>query len=239
MAKAKKPARSGPQTFYWILGIVAVLGVGAIALATMRGGSGGMVTEPLDLGEIPDASALLERAQGVAVGPDSAPIKVLVFSDFMCPGCKHWALNVEQPLKADLVESGQVQLVYYDYPLANHPHSFIMSRAARCAGDQGKFWEYHDLAFAQQENWSFSQSTPTALMREYAVTLGLDEDQFGQCLESDAHAETVTANQMLGVQLGVRATPTVFVNGRQLQQWGAYDDAKAEILGHSGAAAGS
>lgn len=238
MAKAKKARGSGPQTFYWILAIVAVLGVGAIALATM-GGDSNMVTEPLELSDIPDASALLERARGIAVGPDTAPIKVLVFSDFQCPGCKHWALNVEQPLKADLIASGQAQLVYYDFPLANHPHSFVVSRAARCAGDQEKFWEYHDLAFAQQENWSYSQSTPTDQLIEYARTLGLDVGQFTQCLQSDAHAETVTANQMLGTQLGVRATPTIFVNGRQLQQWQEYDAAKTEILRNTGVAAGS
>lgn len=237
MAKAKTSGGSGPKTFYWILGIVAVLGIGAIALATMRGGSAGMATAPIELSDVPDAAALLERAQGIAVGQDDAPIKVLVFSDFQCPGCKHWALNVEQPLKADLVANGQVQLVYYDFPLAGHPHSFVVSRASRCAGDQGKFWEYHDVAFANQEEWSYSQGTPTDLLIRYAGTIGLDGDQFRACLQSDQHAATVTANQMLGEQLGVRGTPTVFVNGRQLQSWQDYQGAKAEILGSTGAAA--
>jgi protein-disulfide isomerase len=237
VAKANQKG-SSPKTFYWILGVVAVLGIGAIALAAM-GGDSGMVTEPIELSDVGDAAALLERARGIAIGDENAPIKMLVFSDFQCPGCKHWALQVEAPLKADLVESGQVQLVYYDFPLSGHPHSFIVSRAARCANDQGKFWEYHDLAFAQQEQWSYSRTTPTDLLIEYAQTVGLDMGQFRSCLESDAHAETVTANQMLGAQLGVRGTPTVFVNGRQLQNWNDFQAAKAEIQAMTGASAGA
>ncbi len=237
MAKAKQKG-SSPKTFYWIIGVVAVLGVGAILLAAMGGGSG-IVTEPVELSDVPDASALLERAQGIPVGDPNAPIKMLVFSDFQCPGCRHWALQVEAPLKADLVDTGQMQLVYYDFPLSGHPHSFVVSRAARCANDQDRFWEYHDLAFAQQEQWSYSRTTPTDLLIGYATTLGLDMDEFRGCLESDMHAETVTANQMLGNQLGVRGTPTVFVNGRQLVNWNDYQAAKAEIGSMAGAPAAS
>lgn len=232
-AKRKGPD-SGPKTFYWILGVVAVLGVGAIALATMRGNSQ-MVTEPLEITDVPDAATLLARAQGIVVGPDDAPVDILVFSDFQCPACKHWALNVEQPLKAELVERGVARLTYYDYPLPGHPHSFVVSRAARCAGDQDRFWEYHDLAFAQQEEWSYSSGTPTGSLKAFARTLGLNAQRFDDCLESDAHAETVTANRMLGDQLGVRGTPTVFVNGRQLQAWQDYQAARAEIQQQTGA----
>lgn len=238
MAKAKQ-AGSSPKTFYWIIGVVAVLGVGAILLAAMRGGGSTMATEPIELADVPDAAALLERAQGIAIGEANAPIKMLVFSDFQCPGCKHWALQVEAPLKADLVESGQMQLVYYDFPLSGHQHSFVVSRAARCANDQGRFWEYHDLAFAQQEQWSYSRTTPVEMLIDYAGTVGLNVDEFRKCLESDAHAATVTANQMLGNQLGVRGTPTVFVNGRQLQNWNEYEAAKAEIQALAGSATAS
>lgn len=233
MPKAARGAKSGPKTFYWILGGIAAVGVVAIAFATMRSRSEAAI-EPVDLGEITDARELLSRAQGFSVGSEDAPVTILVFSDFQCPACKHWALNVERPLKADLVESGQARLVYYDYPLAGHPHAFVVARAARCAADQERFWEYHDVAFANQEAWSFSASTPIDELVQYAQTVGLDVTQFRQCLESDAHAETVTANQMLGDQLGVRGTPTVFVNNRQLVNWQDYEAAKAEIQQISG-----
>jgi protein-disulfide isomerase len=233
VAQAARRAASGPKTFYWILGGIAVVGVVAIAFATMRGRTEA-ATEPVDLGQITDARELLARAQGFSVGNEAAPITILVFSDFQCPACKHWALNVERPLKADLVESGQARIVYYDFPLSGHPHAFVVARAARCAADQDRFWEYHDVAFANQEAWSFSQSTPIAQLKQYAATVGLDGARFGACLESDAHAETVTANQMLGEQLGVRGTPTVFVNNRQLVDWQEYGAAKAEILRTAG-----
>jgi protein-disulfide isomerase len=215
---------SSLKPFYVILGIVAVIGVGAIFYA-MRGGADAAVTQPLELSGIEDAQALIARARGVAAGPAEAPVQVLVFSDYMCPYCAQFALGVGQRLKSDYVQPGQVQFVYYDFPLGRgHVHSFIAARAARCAEDQGRFWEYHDLLFARQNDWMYERNTPFRLFDEYARQVGLNESTFRSCVNSDQHADLVTANRRLGEQLGVSATPWVFVNGRRMDQaldWGA------------------
>jgi protein-disulfide isomerase len=222
--------------FYAVLAIIAVVGIGAI-LYTARGGSAaGMATAPLDLREMGDASVLLERAQGVSAGEADAPVQILVFSDYQCPGCAHFATQIEPLIKAEFVATGKVRLTHYDFPLGgNFKHSFVASRASRCAADQGRFWEYHDRIMTQQQQWSYSQSTPTSYFIDVARGLGIDQGRFEGCLKSDAHAEVVTANRMLGETLGVTGTPTVFLNGRQLRNWQDYASVRAAIQEAGGA----
>jgi protein-disulfide isomerase len=221
------------KIFYGILALVAVLGIGAILYA--RAGSSGMATEPIDISQIGDASTLLERARGVNLGSDDAPVQLLVFSDYMCPGCGHWAGSIESLLKPEFIETGKVRLTYYDFPLGgSHRYSFVASRAARCAGDQGRFWEYHDRLFATQQSWSFSPGVPTDALLQIGRDVGVEPRSFESCLRSDAHAEVVTANRVLGETLGVNSTPTVFLNGRQLREWSDYAAVRAAILAAGG-----
>jgi protein-disulfide isomerase len=218
--KGAQPARQSATSlkpFYIILGVVALVGIGGILFA-MRGGAGrGVATEPADLSGVTDAQELVARARGVAVGPDNAPVQVLVFSDYMCPWCAEFALGSEKQLKSEFVEPGQVQFIYYDFPLGGaHVHSFLAARAARCAEDQGRFWEFHDVLFERQRAWMGERAAPISTFNGYAQELGLDMDEFRGCLNSDRHQELVTANYVLGAQLGVSGTPTVFVNGRRV-----------------------
>jgi protein-disulfide isomerase len=228
-------ARRNMKPFYGALAVIAVVGIGGIAWAMNRSG-GEMATEPLDFSQIANADSLLERARGVTVGEESAPVKILVFSDYMCPGCGHWAGQIEPNLKAEFIDTGKVQYTYYDFPLPGHVHSFIASRAARCAGDQSRFWEYHDRLFGTQQQWSYSQTTPTSQLLQFATDINVDRGPFESCLRSDEHAEVVSANVLLGQTLGVNSTPTVFVNGRRLSnsEWGDYDAVRAAIQAAGG-----
>jgi protein-disulfide isomerase len=231
--QATASSTSNLKPFYIILAVVAVIGLAGLVYA-MRG-SGGMATEPVDIAGIENPQELVARARGVAVGPDNAPVQVLVFSDYMCPWCANFALGSEKQIKGEFVEAGQVQFIYYDFPLGGgHVHSFLAARAARCAEDQGRFWEYHDILFARQNSWMVERSAPTATFYSYAGELGLDQPEFRACLESNRHAELVTANRVLGAQLGVNATPTVFVNGRRVDrpvEWNAMRAAIQQNLG--------
>lgn len=230
MARKKTPAAGGTSStkiFYIVLGVIAVAGIAAILFA-VRGGR--MATEPLDMATLGDASTLLERARGEVAGSPGAPVQVHVFSDYMCPACAHWAGVIEPSLKSEFVENGRVVLTYYDFPLQGHVHSFVAARAARCAGDQGRFWEYHDHLFGTQQQWMYSQQTPTAHFMQTATTVGLNQRQFESCLRSDQHAEVVTANLQLGQTLGVGGTPTVFVNGRQLADWSRWPSVREAVI---------
>ena len=98
------------------------------------------------------------------------------------------------------------------FPLVRiHPHAFFAARAARCGGDQGRFWEYHDALFQNQGSWS-SSANPANQFEAYAANLGLDKGAFGSCLHSDRFADVVTANMRLGQELGVPGTPTIMVS---------------------------
>lgn len=198
--------------FYYILGVVAVIGVGIVAWSVGSQAMGRPATEPVAVEGLDDMSKLVALAQGVTEGEESAPITIAEFADYSCPSCGTFAtLYKPQVLKA-YVETGKAKFVFYDYPLTSiHPHSFLAARAARCAGDQGKFWEYQDLLFRSQSQWAMKASVEGDL-EDFADKAGLDTDGFKTCLDSDAYADVVSANMRLGDELGVDRTPTLMVS---------------------------
>jgi protein-disulfide isomerase len=142
-----------------------------------------------------------------SIGPANAPVTIVEFSDFQCPYCK---LSV--PLIKEILAKypGKVKVVYRDYPSPNHPHAQQAAEAAQCAGDQGRFWEYHDSLFDRQtpgSGWNFT---------ELAKEAGLNQDAFATCLNTRRYREEVANDLHDGFKLGVTSTPTFFINGRPL-----------------------
>jgi protein-disulfide isomerase len=163
-------------------------------------------------------------------GPAAAPVTILEWSDFQCPYCKD-AQAVLARLLAEFPDS--VRLVFKDFPLRSHDRAVPAALAARCAGTQGRFWEYHDLLFVAQPDF-----TRDALLG-YARRLGLDVPGFTDCLDAARFADAVAADQREGREAGVRATPTFFVNGLKIE--GAlpieeFRDAIRQALREAGAA---
>ena len=112
---------------------------------------------------------------------------------------------------ATYVETGQAKFVYYDYPITSaHRNAFLAARAARCAGDQQRYWEYHGMLFGNQSSWALS-TNPTTMFVGYSGRLGMDEGAFEGCLRSAQHAETVSANMRLGEEMRVTGTPYVLI----------------------------
>lgn len=141
-----------------------------------------------------------------ARGAADAPVTLVEFSDFHCPFCKQSQATLKQVLER---YPGKVKLVYLDFPLDQlHPQARGAAEAARCARDQGKFWEYHDLLFAQPP-----QGTPEVL-RRFAEQVGLDASAFDRCLSSGVHREAVQRDIDEGIRLGITGTPAFFINGR-------------------------
>lgn len=230
-AKKTAPRRgSRMKLFYSALVAIALIGVAAIVYATTRARGGSMATEPLQMSTITNASELTARAKGISLGAANAPVDIRVFSDFECPSCATWAGQIEPLLKAEFITPGKVRLTYYDFPLyPQHKSAFAAARAARCADDQGKFWEYHDRLFGTQRQWGYNKSIQVDHFIAIAREVGLDTRTFESCLQSDQHAELVTTNKMLGEVLRVSGTPTVFLNGRQLKDWSDYSAVRAAV----------
>lgn len=228
----RRPAKgSNLKPFYVTLAILATAGIGWIVYS-LAGGGQRAALEAVELTGLEDPEALISAAKGETLGEPGARARVLVFSDFTCPGCKSWSTAIEPQLKQEFVEGGQVRLEYYDFPLGGsgqHRHSFVAARAARCAADQDRFWDYHDVLFARQSEWSFASSPPLDEFIEYAGQLGLDTNAFESCVNSERHADVVSANHLLGENLGVSGTPTVFIGNRSVRDWSDYNAVRAAV----------
>ncbi|MEQ1855614.1 MAG: thioredoxin domain-containing protein [Longimicrobiales bacterium] len=212
-SEERRQARDGGgdmKKLYIVLGVVAVIGIGAVGY-TVGSGSGGAVSEPIIVEGLDDINRLVELAQGMTKGDPNATVSIIEFGDFQCPACQQFATQVKPQVELALIESGKAKFIYYDWPIIEaHQHAFLAARAARCAGDQDQYWEYHDNLFRNQTRWATEVNAEGTFI-EYASSLGLDEGEFASCLRSDRHAEVVTANMELGMQLGVRGTPTIIV----------------------------
>jgi len=138
-------------------------------------------------------------------GPVSAPVTIVEYSDFQCPYCARVGPTLQQ-IKDTYGD--KVRVVFRDYPLPNHPQAVPAAQAAKCANEQGKFWEYHDKLFASQRELSPEK------YKEWAVELGLSPDEFNACVDSNKYVPQVQLLAQGGQQLGVNGTPAFFVNGR-------------------------
>ena len=140
------------------------------------------------------------------IGPEDAPITIVEFSDYECPYCQQWHTEVFDRLMLAYPE--QVRLVYRDFPITSiHPNAMPAAVAANCALEQDMFWDYHDKLFRMELGLS------TDAYQEYASQLDLDVEEFVECLDSGRYEEEVQADFDFAANLGVRSTPTFFVNG--------------------------
>jgi protein-disulfide isomerase len=159
-------------------------------------------------------------AEGPSRGPDDAVVAIVEFSDFQCPFCG----RLEPVLVGVLAKYPRtVRLVYRNYPLPElHPQAEKAAEAGLCAKEQGKFWEMHDLLFAEQEALSAQD------LKDKARRLGLDTKAFSTCIDSGKMSEAVQADVRAGEALGIQGTPGTFINGRFLS--GAVDESELTAI---------
>lgn len=146
-------------------------------------------------------------ADAPAMGPADAPITIVEFTDYQCPFCHRAQATIDQVLAR---YQGKVRFVHMDFPLDGHPGAVPAARAARCAGEQGRFWEYHRDLMTQPGSLDRTD------LESRAGRLGLAKADFATCLASPRHEEQVRAGFRHGEALGVSGTPAYFVNGRLL-----------------------
>jgi protein-disulfide isomerase len=153
-------------------------------------------------------------------GNAAAPVTIVEFSDYQCPFCAR-----VNPTLAKVRETygDRVKIVFKDFPLGNHPQAPKAAEAARCAGDQSKYWEMHDAMFANQ------RALEVPALKQTARAIGLDGAVFDQCLDSGKWAAAVRSGTELGEKMGVNSTPTLYVNGRALIGAMPFENFKAII----------
>ncbi|MFH1211863.1 MAG: DsbA family protein [Candidatus Woesearchaeota archaeon] len=230
---------------YWIIGagIIAILIIAVLVIIFSKennnngNGNSGIdsfaeaVAEGIETGS---GNGDLEDTDP-SIGSKDAPVVIIEFSDFQCPFCgasegtnqkvidyikskdATWQPAVPNIIK-DYIVSGKVRLVFRDFPLGGHQYAQKASEAAECANDQGKYWEYHDVLFANQDKLTIDD------LKGYASSLGLNTQEFNDCLDSGKYAQEVQDDFTAGAAAGVTGTPAFFINGELIA--GAYPYSK-------------
>jgi protein-disulfide isomerase len=171
---------------------------------------------------------VLPAAEGHLRGDPNAPITIMEFADFECPGCGQFAALQGPDVKARIIDAGLANFRFYDFPLTSiHQNTLAAHLAASCAEDQGKFWEMHDKLFAGQMDWSTQATTnPRKFFDTYAGEIGLDRAAFSSCFDSQKHLPKIQANAAAGTERGVSSTPTLVIGNKVYAGGLTYDRIK-------------
>lgn len=154
---------------------------------------------------------VVERGPGPVKGRPDAPVIVVEFSDFRCSYCRKFWSETLPRIEAEYIATGKVRFVYR-HLVALGPPSARAAEAAECAGEQGRFWAYHDVLFERAASAFFTDGPLT----EYAKELGFDLSAFDACLTSGRHRERILSESTIARSLGAAGTPTFLINGRLL-----------------------
>lgn len=196
----RRTGRKGKSIYLWVAVVIGAIAIAATYLATQGAGSSNAKIFPLST-----------SAQNPVLGSPGASYTIFEFGDFQCPSCDYWFKTQGQAVVQGLVDTGQAKLVWRDFIIYNSD-SRLAASAAYAAGEQGKFWEFHDLLYANQKQANSGWVTQQ-LMTSFAQKLGLNLTQFTESINSGKYNSLIDSNFQAGVQVGVQGTPTFFVVG--------------------------
>jgi protein-disulfide isomerase len=216
-----KQRGNSPQRFYWVLGLVVVVG----ALFIVRAAQAPKVRANVTTAPITPA-----QAEGYLMGNADAPVQIMEFADFECPACGNFAVITEPDVRNRIVNAGLASYRFFDFPLPMHKNTMAASNAAACAADQGKFWEMHDMLFRNQPEWNTEATdNPKKIFLGYVKSMGLNTDTWEKCFDAQTHQSRILANQAEGNRRKVQSTPTFVIGTRLIPGAMSYDVFKAYV----------
>ena len=191
----------------WVAGIAVVGVLGWTIVAANAGGSSGAAV----------------RADDPVLGDPSAPVTIVQYGDYKCPFCTRFFVQTQPQLQRRYIDTGKVRLVWRDFPNID-AESEPAAVAAWCAGQQGRFWQYHDALYTFVWNTFYGQGINVEGRMAYAAHYldlarrvgGLDLDAFRSCLGSSRALDAVRRGRALGTSQGVQGTPTFFIDGQKV-----------------------
>jgi protein-disulfide isomerase len=201
---SRMPQTSTTKPLALIVGAIVI--AAGIAVYLSRDASS---TETQPSGAVATSAPIASTGGGRIRGAADAKVTIVEYGDFQCPTCAQY-----HPIMTELLRryDGQLKLEFHHFPLIQiHPNAMGAAVAAEAAGDQGKFWEMHDLLFEHQTQWSSNPNAQT-LFLQYALQLGLDSNRFQQSTKDPATQDRVLADVTKGSAI-VQGTPTFIVNG--------------------------
>ena len=163
--------------------------------------------------ETPEATEepLIPLDDDPVLGSPDAPVTMIEYSEYLCPYCRSFALETLPRIEEEYIDTGQVKLVFRDFPVHGQP-AVMIAMVAECAADQDKFWEMHVMLFERTEEWSQSEDL-LGTFQSYAEELGMNQDELTNCLELGTPFERIREDYNVGVQDGVTGTPGFLING--------------------------
>jgi protein-disulfide isomerase len=216
-----KQRGNSPQRFYWVLGLVVVVGALFIVRAARA---------PRARANVTTAPITPAQAEGYLMGNPNAPVQIMEFADFECPACGNFAVITEPDVRNRIVNTGLASYRFFDFPLPMHPNTMAASNAAACAADQGKFWEMHDELFRNQPEWNGEAThDPKKIFLGYVKSLGMNTDTWEKCFDAQTHQSRILANQAEGNRRKVQSTPTFVIGSRVIPGAMSYDVFKAYV----------
>ncbi len=204
-----------------IIGVTLVIFTGLIALSSRTPSLQQEITTVA-----PENMDKLVREDSQKITSSTASVTLVEFTDFECEACRA-AYPIVKKILSEY--EGKITFVLRNFPL--HGNSVLAAKSAEAAGEQGKFWEMNNLLFENQTAWGEKQTPQTELFTQYAQTLGLDMEKFSASLSSDAYKEKINRDKNDGIALGVKGTPTFFLNGKIISGVPSYEKLKEKIEG--------
>lgn len=226
--------RTGPSMFMLSLGavVIALVAVAGLVIASGGFGDDGTVTGT----DVPPPAEELRDGRTLVAAGATPPVTVEAYEDPQCPACGTFTERIEPLLIAEHVADGTASYTYRDFPVFGD-ESYLAAAAMRVAEDMdGKFWEYHQVLFHNQ-----GLAVTRERLADMAELVGLDREAFLERLDDPAYRDAVEADRLMGVELGVNSTPTIFVNGqafRGVPTWDELDAAIREAAAGGGEATG-
>ena len=209
--REKRRQQQRKQRLYIILGVVGV----AVIIATF------LIIPSLQPADDIVTITPHQRpmVDGRAMGDPNAPVTIEIYEDFQCPACKTFSEQIDPQVVDAYVATGDVYYIFRHFPFiddrAPRNESDQAANASMCAGDENRFWDYHDMLFA---NWNSENQGAFSDKRlvAYAEALRLEMEGFNQCFDANLHKDEIDADLLSGRDSGVTGTPSVFVNGRMI-----------------------
>lgn len=154
----------------------------------------------------------------VILGSKDAPVTIVEFGDYQCPFCGHFFSEIEPQLRKEYIETGKVKMVYKDFAFLG-PESQAAAQAAECAKDQNSYWLYHDALYREEiaDNQENNGNLTSDRLKEIASEIGLNQSQFNPCFDSKKYEAEVNGDYDEAQSVGVKATPTIFINDQKFE----------------------
>ncbi len=235
-AVAANPQKSQSRMYYIILAVVVLIGIGAAVYTSFGGNSASTVSGVDGIVPLPrDASIPVGKTEDgrYFYGNEGAPVTVVEYADFQCPGCAYYATSVSSGFQRDYVINGKVRVIFQDFPLGSHANAIPAAIAARCAGEQGdkSFWQMHDMIYTNQRQWSgLTKDKANGQFTTYAKQINLDIEAFTQCIAVPEVERKVREHQKNSLGLNLPGTPSFAVNGTVLDMSKAQSIEEMDVI---------